>query len=73
MTTIARDITDHWRDDVAIERALTGRDVGRPLTIAERRALFVAMHRRGDPGAQIAAALGLNGPTYRQWKNELAP
>lgn len=36
-STGANELTPEWYDQVAVDRALTGRPVGRDLTLAERR------------------------------------
>jgi hypothetical protein len=54
------DLTPDWFDQVAVDRAIAGRPVGRPLSTAERRAVAREMDQRGIPHHRIAARLNCN-------------
>ncbi|MEV5538504.1 WhiB family transcriptional regulator [Saccharopolyspora shandongensis] len=50
-----------WVDDIAVDRAINGHNVGRPLTPAERTAVARKLVARGHGPAHIAETLGING------------
>lgn len=53
-------------DDVAVERYLAGRAVGRPLHPAEQIEVARIMRQRGATRSQIARALRINGRRARE-------
>lgn len=48
-----------WVDEVAVDRAVAGQPVGRPLTYHERTLAIERLIRTDLPSADIAARVGL--------------
>lgn len=69
MTTTLDAPAANWVDEIAVERAILGREpVGRPLTAAERTEAFRRLADAGYNATQICERLGLSGSTYNKLK-----
>lgn len=74
MTAIPRDdLTPDWIDQVAIDRAMVGHPVGRPLHAAERRHITRVLVGLGHGASQVARICRCSGHEAAALVKEATP